>query len=47
MEADANNNDLTDKKNRKNQLTEKEEQDYQMVEEGWTFVAKSGKHLTK
>lgn len=34
-------------KNKKNQLTEKETEDFQMMDEGWTFVAKSGKHLTK
>ena len=39
--------DQAEAKNKSNQLTEKEAEDYQMVEDGWTFVAKSGKHFTK
>jgi hypothetical protein len=44
MNTDENNNaNKVDKK----KLNEKESEDYQMVEEGWTYVAKSGKHFTK
>ena len=48
-DSDMNNNVMNsdEMKNKKNQLTEKETEDFQMMDEGWTFVAKSGKHLTK
>jgi hypothetical protein len=31
----------------KNKLSEAEANQFEQVEEGWTFVTKSGKHLTK
>ena len=49
-ENDSNNNNLmsidetSDRKTKKNQINEEE---MQMVEEGWTYVAKNGKHMTK
>lgn len=37
-----------EEKQRKSKLEEiKESEDFQMVDDGWTFVAKSGKKLTK
>ena len=31
----------------KNEMKEEEKNNFEMVEEGWTYVAKSGKHFTK
>ena len=44
METDDNNN--TNNKE-KSLLSEQEAQTFEQMEEGWTFVTKSGKHLTK
>jgi hypothetical protein len=46
-DCDENNNDNSQKTSKNKQLTDKETQDFDMVEEGWTFVAKSGKQFTK
>lgn len=45
MNADG---EHTDRKSNKSKLEEiKESEDFQMVDDGWTFVAKAGKKLTK
>ena len=31
----------------KNKMTNEETENFEHVEEGWTFVTKTGKHLTK
>ena len=55
-EDDENNNrdncedmnmDEDGEKRNKNEMNEEDKNNFDMLEEGWTFVAKSGKHFTK